>query len=163
MTHLNGEPLFDDDDLIREVSQLSPTQTVKLKVLRGQDLPAKGDELEISAVLTKRGGQTLRPGIATIPPQSWRGMQLEDATAAPRNALLSVQLPAAGAVYVTEVVPESPAWKANFRAGAFISAIAEQPITTAKQFFETVAGQSGDVPLRILAANGETRVQTVSP
>ena len=163
VTHFNGEPLYDDDDLIREVSQMPADQSVKLKILRGPDLPTKGDELEISAVLTKRGGHTLRPSIATVPAPSWRGMQVDDATAAPRNALLSVQLPTTGALYVTEVAPESPAWKANLRAGTFITAIAEQPIATAKQFFSTVAAQSGDVPLRILAANGETRVQTVSP
>lgn len=163
VTHFNGEPLYDDDDLIREVSQLSADQTVKIKILRGPDLPAKGEQLEISAVLTKRGNQTLRPGIATVSAPNWRGMQVDDATAAPRNALLSIQLPTTGALYITEVTPESPAWKANLRAGSFITAIAEQPVTTAKQFFTVVAGQSGDISLRILAANGETRMQTVSP
>jgi S1-C subfamily serine protease len=163
VTHLNGEPLYDDDDLIREVSRLAPDQTVKLTLLRGPELPAKGEVLEKSAVLTKRSGLTVRPAITTVPAPSWRGMQVEDATAAPRNTLLTVQLPATGGLYVAEVAADSPAWKAELRAGVFITAVADQPITTARQFFSSVADKTGNVPLRILTVNGETREQTVSP
>jgi serine protease Do len=163
VTHLNGEPLFDDDDLIREVSRLQPEQTVKLKLLRGPDSPSKIEVFEKSAVLTKRSGMTLRPSIATVPPPSWRGMRVDDATAAPRETLLTVQLPRNGGVYIADVTPDSAAWKSELRPGIFITAVADQPVTTARQFLSTVDGQTGELTLQLLTVNGQTRSQTVSP
>ncbi len=163
ITHCNDVQLFDDDDLIREVSGLPTGQTVKLAVLRTGASPSKVEVLEKLAVLSKRPATTLRPTIATVPAPSWRGMQVDDATAAPREALLTVQLPISGGLYVTEVAHDSASWKAGLRPGVFVTAIAGQPVTTAREFFAAIAEQTGDVPLQLLTATGATTVQTVSP
>lgn len=163
ITHLDDVPLFDDDDLIREVSRLPPRQTVKLTVLRAPDAPALTQVLEKSIELTKRSETTHRPAIATIPPPSWRGMQVDDATAAPRDALNAIQLPDAGGLYIRAVTPASPAWNAGLRSGVFITAVAGRSITSATEFFSFIDGQAGGVELTTLVTGGRTKVETVSP
>jgi serine protease Do len=163
ITHCNDLAIFDDDELIREVSCLAPGQPVKLTLQRTGELPAKVDVLEKQVVLTKRTSATLRPGIATVKPPAWRGMRVDDATAAPRDAWLTVQLPSSGGLYVFEVAPDSQAWNAGMRPGMFVTKVAGQPITTAREFAKLVNDLSGDVSLEILSATGAASVQTVSP
>jgi serine protease Do len=163
ITHCNEVPIHDDDDLIREVSSHAPGQSVRLRLQRTGDSPTKVESLEKVVLLTKRSATALRPPIATVHPPSWRGMRVDDATAAPREALGSVPLPISGGLYVTEVAEDSPAWNAGLRSGVFITAMAGQPLTTAREFFALTGQHSGEVPLQILTATGATSVQTVSP
>jgi S1-C subfamily serine protease len=121
------------------------------------------DVLEIVVVHTRRSETSSRPPISTVLPPSWRGMRVDDATAAPREALLGIQLPDSGGLYVADVAPDSSAWKAGLRAGMFLTAVAGEPVTTAQEFFVAVDGQAGPVTLEQLTGPGSTTTQTVSP
>lgn len=163
VTHVNDLPIYDDDELIREVSCLPPGATVKLRLQRTGEVPSNVETIEKQATLTKRSSTSARPPIATVPPASWRGMLVDDATTAPGDALLAVQLPATGGLWVVEVAKDSAAWNGGMRAGMFITSVSGRSVTTAREFFKLVKDQSDAVPLQTLTAAGDAYVNNIPP
>ena len=163
ITHVNQQPIYDDDDLFRLIGSLSPGMPATLRVARG-DLEGKTfDIMEKTVIVSKKWTNTLRPQIGTAPVKEWRGMQVDYSTAAPSFNQLGPQLDSGGCVYVTDVTGESPAWKAGLRPGVYISHVEHKPVTTPDEFYSAVAGAQGGVDLLVTAGRKRGTRHTVSP
>lgn len=161
LTHVDGEPLFDDDEVIRAVSRLVAGRQIQIKLARAGD---KGDQiLEKSVVLTGRGESAVRPNYNSAPRPTWRGMVIDDATAAPRDDLLGVELPDHGGGFIAQVAANSPAAEAELRAGQFIATVGGRPFTSAAEFWQIVNQLAGEpVELELLHSGGPPRRVTIA-
>jgi serine protease Do len=76
--------------------------------------------------------------IATARPDAWRGIRVDYATALDATqlaqAISSGAYDADGCVLVTEVEPQSPAWRAGVRPGMFISHVGGKRVSTPEEF-----------------------------
>ena len=162
---VDQQMLYDDDDLIRLIGSLPPDRTVELTVFRGDFVADRGERLQKEVLLAKKRVTTLRPAFATIPPPSWRGMQVDFSSAAPKQVLVAARLPAEGGhfLHVTNVADDSAAWAAGVRPNSFVTQVAGKPVTTPREFFTAVRLLDGEVPLQMIESNGAAAVKTVSP
>ncbi len=68
-----------------------------------------------------------------------------------------------GSVVVLEVDKDSPAAAAGLRYGMFITQVGNTPVRTPKEFFDAVAGKTGEVSLRLSTLIGQPDIRTVKP
>jgi serine protease Do len=163
ITQVEGEPVADDLDLIRLVSGKAAGSQVNLEVLRGATDRRAGRPMTVAVRLSKKRITSAREGYAENPPAIWRGMRVEYATAAPLFAERSRELDPQGCVGIVEVMRDSAAWRAGLRAGDFLSHVGETRITTPQEFYDTVAPLTGDVTLRLTAAEPDRTTRIVPP
>jgi serine protease Do len=155
ITSADGQPIADDLDLIRHVSGLFADTTVTLQVLRGASESRTGRRFDIKARLSKKRQEGDREAYAEIAPPSWRGLQVEYATAAPLFREQSRDLDPAGSVGIIEVAPDSPAWNSGLRRGEFISHVGPARVTTPREFYDSVAKLEGDVALKLTGVSAD--------
>jgi serine protease Do len=152
ITHVDDSPVSDDLDLIRLLSGHFAGTTVSLNILRGATDRRAGQTMKIAATLSKKRIDASREAYAETPPEVWRGMRVDYATASPAFAERSRNLDPAGCVGVVEVMADSPAWQAGLRAGDFVSHAGQARVSTPRQFYDIVTILEGNVPLRLTAA-----------
>ena len=157
ITHVDGTRVLDDIELIRRVSGLTADMPVTLSVERGKQ------KLKVKVILSKKRVEGPRLGFAEVPPQTWRGMRVEYATAVPQFREQSRDLDPAGCVGVLEVERDSAAWKAGLRAGDFLSHVGRTRVSTPRQFYQAVEKVAGDVPLKLTAVEPAQSTRTISP
>jgi serine protease Do len=162
ITHVGGEAIHDDMDLIRRVSGLHADMSVTLGVLRGGDESRLGRPLEVRVTLSKKRAVEGRESFAESEPTAWRGMRVEYATATPQFREQSRDLDPGGCVGVVAVERDSAAWKAGLRPGDFVSHVGRERVATPRQFYEAAAVVDGDVSLRLTAVAAEKAVRTVA-
>ncbi len=151
ITHVDGEPIADAGQLILRVGRLKVETVVRLTVERG------ARRREIQAELTKFpvGGRK----IVTTSPPSWRGLQVDYATAADPRLLergRHDRLLREGCVLISHVERDSPAWQANLREGMFIAVVeADGPrkVRKPEEFRQSVIGLSGPVRLQVFGGS----------
>lgn len=160
ITHIEDRPIADDVELIRRVSALFADSLINLRVLRGGDEVRPGRPLVVKVKLSKKRVDGVREGYAETPPESWRGLRVEYATAAPLFRE-SRDLDPAGSVGVVDVVRDSAAWKAGLRPGDFISHVGPARATTPREFYDAVAPLAGDVPLKLTGVEMAKAARTV--
>lgn len=155
VTAVNGQPIFDADELVRDVGQLPVESHVELTVVRDEQTQ------KIPVELAKYPVQGVK--VVTKPGPSWRGLRVDYGTALPRDAeLLAPAIPdPGGAVVVVEVAKESPAAAAGLQYGMYITDVGSVPVRTPREFFAAVAGKTGDVALRIAPSSGQPDIRTV--
>jgi serine protease Do len=130
ITQVAGRPTDNIDAIQLAISTLPPAQSVAIGFRRGDRAGS------VTATLTKLSV----PGhkIVTERPPSYRGMRIDFATALDQPALAeriaSGALDQAGCVAVTEVEPDSPAWRAGVRPGMLISHVGTRRVTTPTEF-----------------------------
>jgi S1-C subfamily serine protease len=155
---VNGTPVRDSDELVRELSRLPLETPVKLGVARGER------RLEIEVPLTKYRVRGTK--IVTTPSPAWRGMRIDYATAvqdaysfqAGSGILLGE------ALAVTEVEKGTPAWDAGLRPGMLLSHVERTPVHTPKEFRDAVARKTGPVEVRVASSpSGEPAERTIRP
>jgi len=161
ITNLDGQPISDDLDLIRRVSAQHADTTVTLGLLRGSDLRNPGRPISVQVKLSKKRIDSPREGFAEVPPETWRGLRVEYATAAPQFAERSRDLDKDGCVGVVEVARDSAAWQAGLRPGDFVTHVADSRVTTPREFYESAAAHIGDVPLKLTAVDPTKAIRTV--
>jgi S1-C subfamily serine protease len=140
ITHVNGKPIYDADGLVLHVSSLPIESPARLTVLRGGQV--RHFELELAKAAPEKY-------IATSPRESWRGLQIDFASALGaeflhRNDALLVE----GSLAVVDVAEDSPAWRAGLRPDMIISHVGTTRVQSPKEFREAVASKPGTVPLR---------------
>ena len=162
ITHVDQIPVFDEIDLIRQVSGKPAESLVSLTIERGGTPAKPGKRSDVKVTLSKKRLDSARPPFAESPPLTWRGLKVEYATAAPLFREQSRDLDSAGCVGVIEVERDSPAWKAGLRPGDFVSHVGKARVATPTQFYDAVATLTGDVPLRLTAVEPEKAARTVS-
>ncbi len=142
VTAVNGKPIYNTDDLVREVGQLPVEANVHLNVLRDNR------ERTIDVALSKY--PVAGPKIVTSPKPAWRGLQVEYTTAVTDPEIRK----SAGSrffddrVVVTQVEADSPAWTAGLRPGALVTHVGRRAVSTPAEFLEAVTGRHGEVRLR---------------
>ena len=115
ITHVDGRPVRDPDNLILQIGRQPAEAVVRLTVER------KGEVLPINVELMKyfvRGKK-----IVTEMPPTWRGMRVDFFTAVRdlKEELGHGRIDPDGCVLITEVEPGSPAWNQGLRPNTAIS------------------------------------------
>ncbi len=89
--------------------------------------------------------------IATVRPESWRGLRVDFVSTKVRSNRGADVLDALarGGVVIAEVQPGSAADDAELKPGQIITAIAGQPVRTPGDFAKAVAGRQGEVAVTV--------------
>jgi serine protease Do len=158
ITQVNHRDVHDSDELMLNIGKLPTDDSVQLTVQRdGRTMLIQVDELAKYWVSGKK--------IVTTPSPAWRGIRVDYMTAS-REFQFPVpqrRLDLQGAVLVTEVQENSPAWKEGLRPDMMISHVGGNRVATPKQFHQEVAGTSGPVKLRINLPTGERAERVIPP
>jgi S1-C subfamily serine protease len=157
VTQVNGQSIFDADELVLDVGRKPVDSHVELTVLR-DDVKRK-----IPVELAKFPVRGVK--VVTKPAPSWRGMRIDYGTALPRDSdRIATALPdPGGSVVALEVDKDSPAAAAGLQYGMFITQVGNTPVRTPKEFFDAVAGRTGEVSLRLSTLIGQPDIRTVKP
>lgn len=162
ITHVEGEPVADDLELIRRLSALPAGSTVSLTVLRGAAGGRAGKSHVTKVVLSKKRVEGPRTPFAEVVDPPWRGMKVEYATAAPTFRDQSRDLDPDGCVAVITVEHDSLAWKAGLRPGDFISHVGKSRVASPQQFYTVAGGEKGPVSIRLTASPPDKSLRTVA-
>jgi len=162
ITSVNGQPIYNNDDLFRRIGALGPGQTAVLTVARGDITDPNVATLNAVVKISKKRTAALRPAISTVQKPAWRGLRVDYATASLRFSRL-VERPPGDSLVVTSVREQSPAWKAGIRAGDFITHVGDSKVISPKHFASLVQDQAGDVILHVTRDGRQTTARTVSP
>jgi S1-C subfamily serine protease len=149
ITHVEGTPISDELQLIRRLSGLPADTTVQLTVERGGGTTRRGRPITAKVTLSKKRVEGPRPAFAEQTEADWRGLRVEYATATPQFRDQSRDLDPEGCLGVLEVEKDSPAWKAGFRPGDFISHVGKSRVATPKQFQQLTADLRGSVSFKL--------------
>ncbi len=160
ITRVNDFPVNEADDLLLHVGALPPDSSVRLTVLRdGQPHSIVIPELAKYGVSSKQ--------VVTNPPPGWRGLRVDyvSITLARDVRSLSDQrrIDPQGSVLITEVEPDSAAWKEGLRTDMMISHVDNRRVSTPKEFRAAVADKEGPVQLRLSPSPDDRAVRTVPP
>jgi serine protease Do len=153
---LNGQPLFDYNDLRLRISQMTPGSTVKLDVFRG------GQKREVSVTLAEFPEQAAQAA-ASPEPESGESAALQGVQVGALTAEIAQQLklPAGiRGVVITQVANDSPASEAGLQKGDVIQEVNHAAVTSVDQFRSAVRG-SGNTPVLLLVNRGGTTLYTV--
>jgi S1-C subfamily serine protease len=130
ITRVAGQAVDDIDLMQLVVSSLPPSTSTTIEYERG------GRAAKTNATVAKLAvtGKT----IATARPDAWRGIRVDYSTALEGQVLVeaiaSGAYDAQGCVLVSEVEPESEAWRAGVRPGMFISHVGNKRVSTPDEF-----------------------------
>lgn len=148
-------PIHGAVDLFREMSRRPANQQTELAVTRA----FPGREGQLTEKLTVRLGKkrltTTRPAYESVAAPSWRGMEVDLATALPPQLLMRAPASRGPPVAVMEVAPDSAAWEAGLRAGQAIVSLADQQVATPQEFHRLTEAQQGPVTIEILTTGGQ--------
>ena len=151
ITHVEGELITNSDELMLGVGRRAADAQVQVRLLRA------GRPMTRSVQLTKFG--VVGRKVITAPRESWRGLQVDYATALPVREFqalrLQNRLPPLGSVLITHVEPNSPAAKAELQPRMFITHVGQTAVGSPKEFFAAVSQATGDVTLRLALTDGE--------
>jgi serine protease Do len=154
ITHVEGEMVADDLELIRRVSGRFADSTIALRILRGDGggpASRRDRQITLPVKLSKKRLEGSREGYSEVADPPWRGLRVEYATASPSFREHSRELDPAGCLGVLDVERESPAWKAGLRPGDFVTHVGETRVTTPREFYDAVESLEGDVSLMLTA------------
>ncbi|HUE69633.1 MAG TPA: trypsin-like peptidase domain-containing protein [Pirellulaceae bacterium] len=161
ITHVNGQPVADEIDLMRQLGSRGPGDVVTLILQRGATEVRPGRTVSTKVQLSKKRIAASRPGYAEVVAPPWRGMKVEYATASATFASQGIALDPDGSVAVVEVAKDSAAWKAGMRPGEFVSHVGSARVTTPTEFYKAVTAETGPVVLRLTAAPPDQAERTI--
>ncbi|WP_164103362.1 trypsin-like peptidase domain-containing protein [Candidatus Laterigemmans baculatus] len=142
---IDGQPITDAEVLFREMSRRPADAEVQLEVVS----PGRAERRTLTARLGKKRLALSRPGYSQVPEPSWRGMQVDFASALPPGRLLRSGVGRNGEAAVLRVDPDSPAWRAGVRPGQLLVEAAGEAVVRPEDFYAAVAQQEGVVQLRL--------------
>lgn len=149
VTHIDGEPVYDFDDLRRLVGRFAAGSTVAITYEQGQE---KGGRVNVANVVVgkyrKSGLQKAREAIVSVTEPLWRGMQVDFSTAVVEMRSIQSALPMR--IAVSAVLPDSPAAKAGVHPGMFVANVGNTPVDSPSDFHRAVAKLSGPVTLQVI-------------
>ncbi|MBI3838294.1 MAG: trypsin-like peptidase domain-containing protein [Planctomycetia bacterium] len=158
ITHVDGQPIYDPDQLMLSIGKLPAGAQVRLTLDRG-DGRSQPAVVELAKFWV--------PGrkIVTNRPPAWRGIRVDYVTASREFASWAQQgqVDPQGSVLITDVEQNSPAWKEGLRPDMMISHVGNNRVADPKQFHSAVSGKTGPVQLRLNLPPNERRVRTISP
>jgi S1-C subfamily serine protease len=161
ITHIDDEPVSDHLELIRKLSGMFADTTISLRFVRGASQSRAGRPLKALVTLSKKPLEGAGEAFAEMAPITWRGMQVEYATAAPLFHERSRELDPEGSVGVAAVERDSLAWEAGMRPGDFISHVGKTRVATPRQFYDAAHAIAGRVALRLSGVEPAKAVRSV--
>ncbi len=139
LTRVAEQPVDDVDAVQLAISTLPPAAVTTLEYVRGGKPKTTSVTLAKLAVAGKK--------IASVRPNTWRGIRVDYATALEAAELLpaisSGALDPNGCVLVSEVEEGSVAWKTGVRKGMFISHVGGKRVTSPAEF-QAATGSVGE-------------------
>lgn len=159
VTHINGEPVYDFDDLRLLVGRFAAGATTTLTY----EQPEFGQTRVATVALAKYRKHSLskaREPIISVAEPMWRGLQVDYATAVV-ELRVSRFTRITTRVAISEVLPDSPAAKAGLATGMFLSNVGNTPIDSPADFRNAVAKLKGPVTLQIIGDFDSPRYLTV--
>ncbi|MCG8585672.1 MAG: trypsin-like peptidase domain-containing protein [Pirellulales bacterium] len=157
VTHIDGKPIFDADELVLRLGSLPVETAVRLTIDR------RGRKETVPVLLSKypvRGKQ-----VVTAPKPDWRGLRVDYITALPEFTQLARQgrFDPDGCVAIVDVETDSPAWRQGLRPKMCIATIAGRRVATPREFHRAVEGQRGTVELSITGGRGDEPTHRIPP
>lgn len=146
---VDGNQVFNTDELMLAVGKMPVDSVVKLTVLRD------GRMVELAPQLSKfpvRGRK-----VVTAPPDTWRGLTVDYATMLLDPSGRPLTSLADGGIVVTAVEAESPAAEAGLQPNMLITHLGSTPVRSPREFFKLVAEQERAVELRVATAGGQSQ------
>lgn len=156
---VDGQRIADAQALFREMSRRGADAEVQMTVVSSAD----GNQRTVTARLGKKRLALSRPGYSEVPEPSWRGMQVDFASALPPERLLRSGLGSQGETAVLRVDPDSAAWRAGVRPGQLVIEAAGKAVDRPEDFFQAVEGKKGQVELKLEDRIGSVDTVVVDP
>jgi serine protease Do len=153
---VGDKPIFNRNDLMREIGLVEPGTQVRLKIFRPGQLSEPPREFEQSVEVGKWPVVDEEGIIATIPSREpWCGIVYDYSTARKRFFNASFQVPAGRftGVRVVGVLPGSLAAAREIQPGDLITRVKNTPVHSPREFAEAVKNATGTVVLRITPAD----------
>jgi serine protease Do len=155
---VNGIPIFEPVDILREVGLLAPGSTSRLRIIRSDS----GRETVVSVPLAKWPQRNVdRIIVSNERYPLWRGLKIDWPTSRTRH--FDFDRPYPRAVVVDRVEPGSPADVAGLREGDLLTEVHGSSIETPQQFLKAVANANGPVQVRLLDGSRDPLIRTISP
>lgn len=153
ITHVNDQKVDNDLALIRELSSLPAGSLARLRFSRENLFGGTSSKVQELTLAKKHVGGSF-PGVATVPPATWRGLQVDYVTALADFYPSTSNIDAQGCIAVTEVTRDSAAWQAGIRQRQFITHVEGQRVSSPPEFYTAIKGRDDSVTLT-LAPVGE--------
>jgi S1-C subfamily serine protease len=158
ITHVDGQPIYDPDQLMLSIGKLPAGAQVRLTLDRG-DGRIQPAVVELAKYWV--------PGkkIVTNRPPAWRGIRVDYVTASREFMRWAEQgqIDPQGSVLIADVEENSPAWNEGLRPDMMISFVGNNRVADPTQFQSAVSGKTGPVQLRLNLPPNERRVRTIMP
>jgi serine protease Do len=158
ITHVDGEPIYDPDQLMLNIGKMPAGAQVRLTLDRG-DGRIQPAVVELSKFPVS-GNK-----IVTNRPAAWRGLRVDYVTASREftNWAAQGQIDPQGSVVIIEVDQDSPAWKEGLRPDMMITHVSNNRVANPKEFSAAVSGKTGPIQLRLNLPASDRRVRTILP
>ena len=163
ITYVEEQPVEDDLSLIRLLGGRPANSRVTLTVRRGSDLRRAGTVIRREVQLAKKYMDAPREVIVQSPPEQWRGMTVDFATAIPNFRERHHAIDPEGCVAITSVARDSLTWKADLRPAMFISHVGRRRVNTPTEFFEAVNERADAVSITLTEEVNGSRQRTIAP
>lgn len=158
ITKIGKTAIRNRNDLFRELSLLSPGESVEIYVSRSSQAQRP---IRLTAHVSKKA--TGAPGYQLHSPTDWRGMAVEYVTVIltnrARGGFFNQQPSQIPPVAVLSVTPNTPAWSAGIRPGCGLRSVNGIAIESPEQFRNLVSTIDGPVEMTVVQ-DGRT-VETV--
>jgi serine protease Do len=154
---VGDEPIFNRNDLFRELSAVPAGHQVELLVHRPRADIRRQAVLRLTAEVSKKPIQSSRTSYAVHANPSWRGLSVDYATAS------TSELAQFGIwrgkrdearIAVSAVEPDTPAWRSGIRAGNGILTVNGREIRSPDDFYKQVQDAEGAIILELVRQNG---------
>lgn len=154
---VNGTPIFEHADILREVGLMSPGSVARLRIVR-----ADGRERRISVPLAKWPRANVDQIVSSNDRyRPWRGLKVDWPTA--RTKHFDFSLPYPRAVVVDRIQPGSPAEIAGLREGDLLTEVHGKDVESPQEFLDIVTGVTGPVQVRLQEGSREPLIRTIRP
>lgn len=145
ITRVAALPVDDVDAVQLAISSMPPSTVTTVEYMRSGRHATTTVKLAKLAVAGRR--------IATVLPDSWRGMRVDYATALEarefQQAIVSGAVDPKGCVLVADVKEGSVAWKAGVRVGMFISHVGATRVATPAEFHAAARNMGKEFDIRL--------------
>jgi serine protease Do len=155
--NIEGRPVLDRRDLMREISLLAPETEARLKIWRNDFQRPR----IVTVTLGKWPVINDEEMIVTKPRfPRWRGMDVDYPTG--RNRFINRTLAYPDAVLIRDITPDSPADLAGLQSGEFVRSVNGRDVKKPAEFHEVLQNLEGEVSLRMLDGR-EVIVSMINP
>jgi serine protease Do len=141
---IGDKPIFNQNDLMREIGFAAPGSIVRIKIFRD------GEEREVPVEVGKWPVIDEEGIVATRPlREPWRGIVYDYGTSRRRFASNPATLERSVGIRVIEVLPNTPAAARDIQPGDLITHVKNVPVTTPREFADAVQKLAGPVIVRV--------------